>query len=97
MASVLQETLTRLTHKSAVLVEKYEALRSERDALREQLNQELARLKDLQQQCQQLTDENRYLRMARTVATDTDELARYRAMVTQIVRDIDRCIAQLNT
>ena len=95
MDSGLQETLTRLIGKTQVLVEKYNALKAEKEAI-ERENAELkagfgamvARLERLQQ-------EYDYLKLARTVATNRKELDRNREMLGKLAQDIDKCISQL--
>ncbi len=95
MDSGLQETLTRLIGKTQVLVEKYNALKAEKEAI-ERENAELkagfgamvARLERLQQ-------EYDYLKLARTVTTNRKELDRNREMLGKLVQDIDKCISQL--
>ncbi|MBR1475731.1 MAG: hypothetical protein IJ724_11560 [Muribaculaceae bacterium] len=97
MASELHERLERLQRKSAVLVEKYQALLSQSSQTAAQLTESAAENARLQAQVERLEQENRYLRMAHTVAPSPDSIAQTRAMISKLVRDIDRCISQLNT
>lgn len=96
MASALQETLSRIINKSNVLIEKYHALSAEKEELaarNAQLEQEVAQLKQQLEKLQQSLD---YLSMARSIAPDAQKAAQTRALITSLVRDIDKCIAQLN-
>ncbi len=44
----------------------------------------------------QLQSDNDYLKMARTIVPDTAGLADSKAIISKLVRDIDKCISQLN-
>ena len=95
MDSGLQETLTRLIGKTEVLVEKYNALKAEKDAV-ERENAELkAGLERMDAKMEKLQQDYDYLKIARTVSTNREELDRNRAMLGKLVQDIDKCISQL--
>lgn len=97
MASELRDTLQRLQHKSEVLIEKYHALSQQCQQLTQQLTQQQERCQQLEQKVQRLQSENEYMRMAHAVAPTPQAVQQSRAMIARIVRDIDRCIAQLNS
>lgn len=97
MASELRERLERLQRKSAVLVEKYQALLVQSQQTAHELEEKTATIAHLQAQVEQLEHDNRYLRMAHTVAATPEAVVQTRAMIAKLVRDIDRCISQLNT
>ena len=91
----LQDTLTRLIGKTEVLVVKYNALKAEKDAV-ERENAELkAGLERMDAKMEKLQQDYDYLKIARTVSTNRDELDRNRAMLGKLVQDIDKCISQL--
>ena len=46
---------------------------------------------------ERLERENHYLRTARVLAADSEQASEARIMITRLVRDIDKCITQLNT
>lgn len=96
MANELQQTLARIINKSNILVEKYHALErfnAELMSEKEQLVEEIEQLKRAHELLQQ---ENEYLKMARVVAPDLKDVDNARATISTLVRDIDKCIAQLN-
>ena len=96
MANELQQTLARIINKSNILVEKYRALESANAALqgeKEQLVEEIEKMKRANELLQQ---ENEYLKMARVIAPDLDNVDSARTTISTLVRDIDKCIAQLN-
>lgn len=95
MATDLHSTIERILNKSSVLVEKYHALEAEKvnaELKIRQLQEEIATLK---KELEQLRQDNEYLRMARTIAPSYEQLAESRAIISQLVRDVDKCISQL--
>lgn len=96
MATELQDTLTRIVNKSNILIEKYRAL----DAQREHLEGEVQRLTQdverLTKDNEQLRQANEYLTMARSLVPDTSKAQQARAKISTMVREIDKCIDQLN-
>lgn len=95
MDSELQNTLARLISKSMVLVEKYNALKAAKEAV-EQENAELkAAIAAMGAQIERLQQDYDYLKVARTVSTNREELDRNRDMLAKLVQDIDKCISQL--
>ena len=96
MASELQETLNRIVNKSNILIEKYHALEAENKTLAEQvesLRSELTQLKKLDEQLQL---DNKYLKIARTLSPTPEEAKEAKQIIASLVRDIDKCISQLN-
>lgn len=96
MASELQDTLSRLLGKSEVFVEKYKVLSLERDRLSQENEQLSKSIERLQIENEKLKRDNDYLKMARNIAPNQESVASTRAVISQIVRDIDKCISQLN-
>ena len=86
MAAELQETLSRVLRKSSILVEKYQALLARHDESQALLSERES----------ELERENEFLRMAHSIGSSPEALARGRQMISKMVRDIDKCIAQLN-
>lgn len=96
MANELQQTLARIINKSNILVEKYHALESTNAELaseKEQLVEEIEKMKRTNELLQQ---ENEYLKLAHVVAPNLKDVETARATISTLVRDIDKCIAQLN-
>ena len=96
MANELQNTLSRILSKSEVFVEKYKALSGERDRLAQENGDMQNTIQALKLENEKLRQSNEYLKMARDIAPDQESVAQTRATISQIVRDIDKCIAQLN-
>jgi len=96
MPAELKDTLERLLSKTAILFEKYNLLLSQNSQMTEQLEDQSRELARLKEQVRVLKAENEYLQVARSVTPDGEKIAQYRQMVSKMVRDIDRCINQLN-
>ena len=96
MAIDLQQQLERVNAKTTLVLEKY-ALMQQR---LEQARAEIARLNDelrrSRQSIEALEMRLEYLSVSHTVASSGDELQRVKAMISELVREIDLCIADLN-
>ncbi len=96
MAIDLQQQLERVNAKTTLVLEKY-ALMQQR---LEQARAEIARLNDelrrSRQSIEALEMRLEYLSVSHTVASAGDELQRAKAMISELVREIDLCIADLN-
>lgn len=96
MADTLSDIFERMLGKLQVLVEKYNALK----VYNQQLNEEKSALeKEIQRQKKEieaLSMENQYLRIARIAAPDKESIAKSRELIAKLVRDVEKCIEQLN-
>ncbi len=97
MATALQDTLARISGKAGVLLEKYYALLDEKADLEAENAQLRADNDQLRRTVDQLQSDNDYLKMARAIVPDTEGLAESKAVISKLVRDIDKCISQLNS
>ncbi len=91
----LQDTLKRLIGKTEVLVEKYNALKSEKEAVDKENARLKAGLASMTERLEKLQQDYDYLKLARTISTNRDEVNRNRDMLGKLVQDIDKCISQL--
>lgn len=96
MANELQDTLTRIIAKSKVMVEKYHALAAGKQLAEEQLAEVRAENEKLRAEVERVHRENEYLRMAHSIAPTPEAVAKSKSVISKIVRDIDKCINQLN-
>lgn len=95
MAIDLRQQLERVNAKTTLVLEKY-ALMQERlaqarveiESLRQQLLQQQRKVEELELQRQ-------YLMLSHTVAPGADDTRRALDMIDGLVRDIDRCIADI--
>ena len=97
MATDLQQRLDRIVGKSNILVEKYQKLLALKKSADEQVEQLKREREQLLIDKERLERENHYLRVARTMSATPEQLGEARLMINRLVRDIDKCISQLNT
>lgn len=95
MVSELQTTLRRLQAKSDVLLEKYHALKLEKEAVEQENDQLRSRLAQLDKEIEKLRLDYEYLQMARMITPTRESVVRSRAILAKLVQDVDKCISQL--
>lgn len=96
MANELQQTLARIINKSNILIEKYHALEQANQALATRNEQLLDDIEQMKKNNELMRQEIEYLKMARVIAPDIVNLDHAKATISKMVRDIDKCISQLN-
>lgn len=96
MANELQQTLARIINKSNILVEKYHALEDANQALANDNKQLHEDIEQMKKDNELMRQEIEYLKMARVIAPSLDNVAQARTTISKLVRDIDKCISQLN-
>ena len=96
MASEYQETFDRIATKTGLLMQRYAAM-LEANMLANRRIADLEKLlDDARKELQALRNENEYLKIASTIAPSREQIEDARAMVANLVRDIDRCITDLS-
>lgn len=95
MVSELQTTLRRLQAKSDVLLEKYHALKLEKEAVEQENDQLRSRLAQLDKELEKLRLDYEYLQMARMITPTRESVVQSRAILAKLVQDVDKCISQL--
>ena len=96
MANELQQTLARIINKSEILVEKYHAQQERNQALANEKEQLLEDIEQMKKENEAMRQELEYLRMARVIAPNLDNVTDAREIISKLVQDIDKCISQLN-
>ena len=95
MVSELQTTLRRLQAKSDVLLEKYHALKLEKEAVEQENDQLRSRLAQLDKEIEKLRLDYESLQMARMITPTRESVVQSRAILAKLVQDVDKCISQL--
>lgn len=96
MAVTLQQRVEKLKSKAALLQERYKALmraKSEADTRIEQLNGEIDRLR---RTLREKETEIERLKVSSVLTPDHRDVEQTRRFISELVRDIDKCIAQLS-
>lgn len=95
MAGEFQQKIDRISAKARLVAERYSRLRQQRQEAQEQM----ARLEQENQsqhaEIEKLRQQIEYLQLATTLAPSRSQVADTRAQLSELVRDIDRCIIQL--
>ena len=92
----LKDRMKVLTDKVESLGRRYLALQSERKEMARQIECQDLEIAQLKKELAQLKIDNEFLRVAHSVPANPEAVARYKKQVAKMVRDIDRCIKQLN-
>lgn len=96
MAVDFKQNLDRIAGKARIVTERYHALlqdKKEADRTIEELRGQLA---SRDKTIERLRMEVEYLRMATAIVPDRSQVAQARAVISNLVREIDRCILELN-
>ena len=96
MAGDLQKRLDSLTNKAQLLLKRYAMLEEENAAMKQKINELEA---TFSRQNRELTDKNRQieqLQVMGVLAPTREDIEKSRAFLTGLVRDIDKCINELN-
>lgn len=96
MADELRQTLNRTAQKAQIVLQRYMLMKqkvAQTAARADELERELEKTKA---ENQRLRSQVQFLKMASVVAPDREDVERTRALISGLVRDIDRCIADLN-
>lgn len=95
MANDLKQTLERLRGKTDLLVERYQLLLQEKQQV-DLRNEELSStIKKQQQEIDRLQQEVEYLKVVTTLTPKREDVEKSRAFLSKLVRNIDKCIAEL--
>ncbi len=96
MAETLSQIFERMLQKQQILVDKYHALEDRNKELtdeKRELEKEMRRQKT---EIEKLQIENQYLKIAKLIAPDHATLQKSRELISKLVRDVEKCIGQLN-
>ena len=92
----LKDRLQNMAQKVDSLRRKYVALLNERKELTRKVESQSLEIAKLKKEVNQLRIDNEFLRVAHSVPSNPELVAKYKKQVAKMVRDIDRCIKQLN-
>ncbi|MDE5684924.1 MAG: DUF3450 domain-containing protein [Paramuribaculum sp.] len=95
MAANLQQRLESIRSKASLLTERYVDLLEEKRAAEAKIAQLQSTLQHQQQEIDRLRQQNEQLRVVTTLSPRREDVERSRAFLSQLVRDIDKCIAEL--
>ncbi len=95
MSADLQKTVERLRAKMLVVSDRFSLICDQRDKALERIAALETELAAANTKVSRLEQEVEFLRIATTIAPERKDVEQTRALLTQLVRDIDKCIADL--
>ena len=96
MASDLQKQLESVRAKALVVSEKYAHLKAAYDKAQLEISELKAKALAREEEIQRLSMQVEYLTVASSVRLSGDDLASAKALIADLVREIDRCLVELN-
>lgn len=96
MAGEFQQIIDRINAKTGLILERYTIVNRQRREALARIEELEAQLRKLQGENQKLAMEVEFLKIATTIAPDRKDVENTRAMLTELVREIDKCISELN-
>ena len=96
MAGELQQTIDRLNAKTQILVDRYALIKEQRNRAVAQIRKLEADVERLTAQNEKLRTEVEFLKIATTISPRREDVARSRALLAELMREIDKCITELN-
>ncbi|MDE6628954.1 MAG: hypothetical protein K2K36_06240 [Muribaculaceae bacterium] len=96
MAGEFQQIIDRINAKSQLILERYAMVNRQRGEAVQRVHELEESLRRMQAENERLAREVEFLRIATTIAPDRKDVADTRAMLSELVREIDRCISDLN-
>lgn len=92
----LKDKIDGLSLKVATLRKRYLALKEEKKELVRTVERQELEIAKLEKELSQMRIDNEFLRVAHSIPNNPTAVAAYKKQVAKMVRDIDRCIKQLN-
>ena len=85
-----------LKSKTEKMLHLQEALQKDNDQLKLKISKLQSRVEELEISKSKLEDQYKVLKLARNVSGDNDKNLAIKLKINELVREIDKCIAQLN-
>lgn len=96
MADTLQQSIDRLKAKAALLTDRYTLVDKARQEAQAQVDELQARVRDLSRQLALRDAEIERLKVSSVLSPDHYDVEATRRFLSELVREIDKCIAQLS-
>lgn len=96
MVGEFQQIIDRINAKAQLILERYAMVNRQRSEAVQRVSELEDQLRRMQAENERLAREVEFLRIATTIAPDRKDVADTRAMLSELVREIDRCISDLN-
>lgn len=96
MAGELQKKIDRVNTKTQLLLDRYTILLQRRESDLAQIAELQAEIETLRKENGRVQQENDFLKIATTIAPTRNDVNSTRELLTRLVREIDKCITDLN-
>lgn len=96
MADTLHQSIDRLKAKAALLTDRYTLVDKARQEAQAQVDELQARVRDLSRQLALRDAEIERLKVSSVLSPDHYDVEATRHFLSELVREIDKCIAQLS-
>ena len=96
MASDLQQTLLRISRKAESLTERYNALYQAKKEADETISELEKKISGQEEEIRVLKSRGEYLTVVTTAIPDRRDVELSRARISELVREIDKCITELS-
>ena len=96
MTENLKQTLERLRGKADILTQRYQRLLQEKQEADLCIKELTSLNKSQQDEINRLKQEVEYLKVVTTLNPDRETVEKSRAFLSSLVREIDKCIVELN-
>jgi phage shock protein A len=96
MATDLHERLQRVARKAQGLTDRYDVLEREKKAADAHIAELEATVAELRKRVEELDRQVEYLTVVTTAIPSRDDVERSRSVISKLVREIDKCIADLS-
>lgn len=90
------DMFSRLVAKANLIAERYEILAESHNRAKARIEELEGELDASRKELQKLNNEVEYLRMATVILPNREQIEQTRAIISGLVREIDRCITELS-
>ena len=97
MAYDFERAIEKLRGKAAMVAKRYRIAVEQRDAAREEIKRLEDELSQKEREIKELKMKVEYLWIVTSARPSADEMKRSRAMLSELVREIDQCISDLQS
>ena len=96
MANDLQQTLERLNRKSLNLIERYQSVLQAKQAAEKRIIELETTIDTMRNRIETLERQVEYLSVVTTAFPSREEVKRSQARISELVREMDKCISDLS-
>lgn len=96
MVADYQQTIERIRHKANLIVQRYNILLQEKHSCEAKISELESLILQQKKDIEKLQLENEYLKVATTIVPNSNDVEQSRALLSKLVREIDKCIVELS-